>query len=130
MKLLLASRYTLYITLLFVLLVHATLGEKDMNNQDFAETEHAARAIRKLLNGEIDTIKLENGNELKIRSGDDKHDAHKRYNDKTDYAFIDNSEEENVQTHLLRTNEAAEEGSQIIEEQEDFYILDNESIEP
>ncbi|ANQ05952.1 Uncharacterized protein PCOAH_00003850 [Plasmodium coatneyi] len=68
-----------------------------MNNQDFAETEQAARAIRKLLNGEIDTIKLENGNELKIRSRDEKYDdAHKRYKDKTNYSFIDNSEEENV----------------------------------
>ncbi|SBO25496.1 conserved Plasmodium protein, unknown function, pseudogene [Plasmodium knowlesi strain H] len=60
MKFLLASPCTFYITLLFVLFVHAILGEKNMNNQEFAETENAARAIRKLLNGEIDTIKLEN----------------------------------------------------------------------
>ncbi|OTN66521.1 Uncharacterized protein PKNOH_S09510700 [Plasmodium knowlesi] len=91
MKFLLASPCTFYITLLFVLFVHAILGEKNMNNQEFAETENAARAIRKLLNGEIDTIKLENGNELKIRPRDEKYDAHKRYNDETNYSFIDNS---------------------------------------
>ncbi|GAB64556.1 hypothetical protein PCYB_021250 [Plasmodium cynomolgi strain B] len=129
MKLLLASSCTLYITLLFVLLVHAILGRNHMNNQNFAETEHAARAIRKLLNGEIDTIKLENGNELKIKARDEKYDAHKKYNDKTNYSFIDNSEEENVQTDLLRKNEAVEAGSKLVEEQEIFYILDNESIE-
>ncbi|CAG9483915.1 conserved Plasmodium protein, unknown function [Plasmodium vivax] len=129
MKLLSASPCTLYITLLFVLLVHVTVGGKHMNNQDFAETEQAARAIRKLLNGEIDTIKLENGNKLKIRSSDEKDDAHKRHNDKTNYSFIDNSEEENVQTNLLRKNETVDAGSKIVEDQEDFYILDNESIE-
>ncbi|EAA20776.1 hypothetical protein YYC_02338 [Plasmodium yoelii 17X] len=37
-------------------------------NKNFNETENAAKAIRKLLNGEIDTIKLENGDELKIKS--------------------------------------------------------------
>ncbi|EUD64710.1 hypothetical protein C922_04854 [Plasmodium inui San Antonio 1] len=87
MKLLLATPCTLYITLLFVLWVHAIMGKEHMNNQDFAETEQAARAIRKLLNGEVDTIKLENGNELKIRSRDEKHDAHKRYNDKSNYSL-------------------------------------------
>ncbi|CAD2095879.1 conserved Plasmodium protein, unknown function [Plasmodium vinckei] len=60
--------YTLCIILMFALLFTMAFSYNNGDNTNFNETENAAKAIRKLLNGEIDTIKLENGDELKIRS--------------------------------------------------------------
>ncbi|GAW79062.1 hypothetical protein, conserved [Plasmodium gonderi] len=129
MKLVSASSCALYKMLLFVLLVSTVLGENHSQNQDFTETENAAKAIRKLLNGEVDTIKLENGNQLKIRSSEEKYGDYNGINDKTNYSFVSNSEEESIQADLLGKKESKEVKSKIIQDQEDFYILDDESIE-
>ncbi|CDU16045.1 conserved Plasmodium protein, unknown function [Plasmodium yoelii] len=60
--------YTLCIILILSLLFTIASSYNNEGNKNFNETENAAKAIRKLLNGEIDTIKLENGDELKIKS--------------------------------------------------------------
>ncbi|CXH85363.1 conserved Plasmodium protein, unknown function [Plasmodium berghei] len=60
--------YTLCIILIFALLFTIASSYNNEDNKNFNGTENAAKAIRKLLNGEIDTIKLENGDELKTKS--------------------------------------------------------------
>ncbi|SBS80013.1 conserved Plasmodium protein, unknown function [Plasmodium ovale] len=130
----LSSRYpsALYWIFLFVLLVNFILGKTHGSNQDFNETENAAKAIRKLLSGEIDTIKLENGDELKTRSNNDEDEAYSRNNssqNNNNYSFISNSEVETSETNSLKKKNNKDMRSNIVENMEDFYILDNESIE-
>ncbi|KAI4840885.1 hypothetical protein MKS88_000649 [Plasmodium brasilianum] len=140
-----SSKYTpaLYILFLFTLLNIFVLGEIQESNPNFAETENAAKAFRNLLNGDINVIKLENGDELRIRSNDEKHENNQRYDDDDDddnnnhnnnnnnnnYSFISNYEVETNKTNPLKKEKSNEVKSKITEGKEDFYILDSKSIE-
>ncbi|SOV20560.1 conserved Plasmodium protein, unknown function [Plasmodium sp. DRC-Itaito] len=117
------------IIILFFFLNSVVLGNNDRNNINFHETENAAKAMRKLLSGEINSIKLDNGDELKIKLNDEKHKDSIKGN--KNYSFISNLEEEIYsQTDLLRKEqEMNEQNIKIIEDKQEFYILNNDEIE-
>ncbi|SOV10272.1 conserved Plasmodium protein, unknown function [Plasmodium sp. gorilla clade G2] len=117
------------IIILFFFLNSVVLGNNNRNNINFHETENAAKAMRKLLSGEINSIKLDNGDELKIKLNDEKHKDSTKGN--KNYSFISNLEEEIYsQTDLLRKEqEMNEQNNKIIEDRQEFYILNNNEIE-
>lgn len=117
------------IIILFFFLNSVVLGNNNRNNINFHETENAAKAMRKLLSGEINSIKLDNGDELKIKLNDEKHKDSTKW-DKS-YSFISNLEEEKYsQTDLFRKKqEINEANTKIIEDRQEFYILNNDEIE-
>ncbi|KYO03761.1 hypothetical protein PGSY75_0112100 [Plasmodium gaboni] len=117
------------IIILFFFLNSVVLGNNYRNNINFHETENAAKAMRKLLSGEINSIKLDNGDELKIKLNDEKHKDSIKGN--KNYSFISNLEEEIYsQTDLLRKEqEMNEQNIKIIEDRQEFYILNNDEIE-
>ncbi|CRH03026.1 conserved Plasmodium protein, unknown function [Plasmodium relictum] len=127
MKISLSFLAALCMIFFFAISVNVVSSRNHGSNQNFNETENAARAIRKLLNGEIDSIKLENGDELKIESNDENYKDNERYNN---YSFINNYTIENDKKDLLRKKDQSKniEGN-ITEDKEDFFILDNQSIE-
>ncbi|KYO03447.1 hypothetical protein PRSY57_0109800 [Plasmodium reichenowi] len=117
------------IIIFFFFLNSVVLGNNNRNNINFHETENAAKAMRKLLSGEINSIKLDNGDELKIKLNDEKHKDSTKW-DKS-YSFISNLEEEKYsQTDLFRKEqEINEANTKIIEDRQEFYILNNDEIE-
>ncbi|VWU51632.1 conserved protein, unknown function [Hepatocystis sp. ex Piliocolobus tephrosceles] len=67
----------------FILMVNVT-SVQGMNSSNFAETENAARIIRNILNGKLDTIQLENGEELKVKSVNGKHELYEEEEEEED----------------------------------------------
>ncbi|CRG93373.1 conserved Plasmodium protein, unknown function [Plasmodium gallinaceum] len=123
MKVSLSYLATICMIFFFAIFVSVSSGR---NNTNFNETENAAKAIRKLLNGEIDSIKLENGDELKIETTDENYENYERNNN---YSFISNYSEENDKKDLLRKKEQSKKiENSVIEDKEDFFILDSENI--
>ncbi|KOB58646.1 hypothetical protein PFHG_00398 [Plasmodium falciparum HB3] len=101
------------IIILFFFLNSVVLGNNNRNNINFHETENAAKAMRKLLSGEINSIKLDNGDELKIKLNDEKHKDSTKWD-----------------KNLFRKNKKFNESNnRIIEDSQEFYILNNDEIE-
>ncbi|SOV73648.1 conserved Plasmodium protein, unknown function [Plasmodium sp. gorilla clade G3] len=117
------------IIILFFFLNNVVLGNNNRNNINFHETENAAKVMRKLLSGEINSIKLDNGDELKIKLNNEKHKDSTKGN--KSYSFISNLEEEKYsQTDLFRKeDEMNDKYTKIIEDKQEFYILNNDEIE-
>ncbi|SPJ08209.1 conserved Plasmodium protein, unknown function [Plasmodium sp. DRC-Itaito] len=117
------------IIIFFFFLNSVVLGNNNRNNINFHETENAAKAMRKLLSGEINSIKLDNGDELKIKLNDEEYKDSTKGN--KSYSFISNLEEEKYyQADLFRKKqEMNEKNTKTIEDRQEFYILNNDEIE-